>query len=265
MVYWIVFNMEDKVIGASRSLRQALCAVFDVESYIEVLFNGRAKRAVNILPSSFKGWKEAGPGPYYKLDVNLAKRKLEDARKELAAKGLLVNGKIPELSIDLGGLDRTTADRGEFCQQQFAKIGIELKFNLNDWPTLQEKVHNKQCQMYTMGWHADYPDAENFLQLYYGPNIQKQTNNSNYASPEFDRLYEQVRTMPDTPVRTKLYARMINMLSRDCPALLLTEPVSYVLHYDWVENIKPHPIGYGFAKYRRLDVQRRRELGGKEK
>ncbi|MDY7011300.1 MAG: ABC transporter substrate-binding protein, partial [Planctomycetota bacterium] len=264
-VYWIVFNMEDEVVGSSKSLRQALCLSFDVESYLKVLFNNRGKRAVNILPSSFTGWKQAGPGPYYKFDPAAAKKIIEDAKMELDAKGLLVNGGIPQLTLDLPGIDSEMAKRAEFFRQQFAKIGVQMKTNLNDWPKLQEKVHNKQCQMYTMGWHADYPDAENFLQLFYSPNIEKQTNNSNYSNPEFDRLYEKVRVMPDTPERTMLYAKMVNMISEDCPVLLLTEPQSYVLIYDWVKNFKPHPIGYGYAKYSRIDTALRHKLGGKEK
>lgn len=264
-VYWIVFNMEDDVLGASKSLRQALCAAFDVESYLKVLFNDRGRRAVNILPSTFKGSKEAGPGPYYRLDLKLAKEKVEDAKKDLAARGLLKSGRIPQLTIDLAGNDQAAIRQGEFFMQQFAKIGVRLKYVPNDWPKLQEKVNNKQCQMYTMGWHADYPDAENFLQLYYSPNIAKQTNNSNYSSPAFDALYEKVRIMPDTPERTRLYARMVNIISEDCPVLMLTEPQSYVLVYDWVQSRKPHPIGAGYGKYSWIDTKRRHELGGKER
>ncbi len=264
-VYWIVFNMEDEVVGAGKSLRQALCLSFDVESYLKVLFNDRGRRAVNILPNSFTGWKQAGPGPYYKFDLESARKKIEEAKKELAAKGLLKNGEIPQLTLDLGGTDSETAKRAEFFRQQFAKIGVRMKTNLNDWPKLQEKVNNKQCQMYTMGWHADYPDAENFLQLFYSPNIAKQTNNSNYSNPQFDRLYEKVRVMPESPERTGLYAKMINIISEDCPVLLLTEPQSYVLIYDWVKNFKPHPVGYGYSKYRRIDTALRHKLGGKEK
>ncbi len=264
-VYWIAFNMEDEVVGASKSLRQALCLSFDVESYLKVFFNNRGRRAVNILPNSFKGWKEAGPGPYYKFDLKLAKKKIAEAKKELAAKGLLTNGKIPQLTLDFAGTDSETSNRAEFCRQQFAKIGVRMKTNLNDWPKLQEKVHNKQCQMYTMGWHADYPDAENFLQLFYSPNIEKQTNNSNYSNEEFDNLYEKARVMADSPERTRLYVKMVNIISEDCPMLMLTEPQSYVLIYEWVKNFKPHPVGYGYSKYRRIDVALRHKLGGKEK
>ncbi len=263
-VYWIVFNMEDPVIGASKSLRQALSLSFDVKTYLKVLFNDRGKPAVNILPSSFQGWEEAGPSPYATFDLERAKAKLQDAKKELAAAGQLVDGEIPPLELDFGATGGEMVRRGDFFRQQFAQVGIKLKPVYQDWPKLQEKVHNKQTQMYTMGWHADYPDAENFLQLYYSPNIEKGTNNSNYSNPAYDRLFEKVRVMPDSPERTALYAGMVNIISEDCPVLLLTEPVSYVLVYDWVHNVKPHPIGYGYTKYRRIDVQRRRKLGGKE-
>ncbi len=52
------------------------------------------------------------------------------------------------------------------------------------------------------------------------------------------------------------------MVSEDCPVLLLTEPISFVLLYDWVGNYKPHPVGYGFGKYTRIDAALRRKMGG---
>ena len=262
-IYWIIFNMEDPVVGASKSLRQALCLAFDVESYIKVLYNGRGKRAVNVIPSSFKGHVEAGPGPYYRLDREEARKKIVAAKAELARAGKLVNGEIPELKFDLvlqSAADAVTAD---FIKYQFAKVGVKLKIVANDWPTQQRKVRNKQAQIYTMGWHADYPDAENFFQLYYSPNIAKYTNNANYKSPEFDKLYERIRAMPDTPERTKIYGKMARIISEDCPALLLAEPDSFVLYYEWAKNIKQHPIGYGFKKYTRIDTDLRKKLGGR--
>ena len=262
-VYWLAFNMEDPVVGASKSLRQALCLAFDVESYINVLFNGRGVRSVNILPSDFKGHDEAGPGPYYRLDLAEAKKKIEQARAELSAAGRLVDGSLPSLTVDMGGTDSHMKSIGEFIQQQFAKIGLDVKIVLNDWPTLQDKVHNKRTQIYTMGWQADYPDAENFLQLFYSGNVAKGTNDTNYSNPEFDRLYERVRVMQDSPQRTDVYARMVNMISEDCPVLLIDEPLTFVLYYDWVKNVKTHPIGYGFTKYRRIDVALREKLGGR--
>ncbi len=262
-VYWIVFNMEDPIFAASKSLRQGLCLGFDVESYLDVIFNGRGIRPVNIVPSTFKGHAEAGPGPYFRYDIEAAKVKLARAREELAAADLLDNGEIPTLRLDVGSGDTATITRTEFMKQQFAKVGIELKITYNDWPTLQQKVDNKQTQMYTMGWGADYPDAENFLQLYYTGNIAAGTNNSNYSNPEFDKLYEQIRTMDDTPERTAIYAKLIQMISEDCPILPLDEPTVFVLYYEWAKNIKQPPFGAGFRKYTRIDMDLREKVTGR--
>ncbi len=262
-IYWIIFNMEDPVVGASKSLRQALCLAFDVENYIKVLYNGRGKRAVNVIPSSFKGHVEAGPGPYYKLDREAARKKIVAAKAELARAGKLVNGEIPELKLDLVLRNAADAVTADFIKYQFGKVGVRLKIVANDWPTQQRKVRNKQAQIYTMGWHADYPDAENFFQLYYSPNIAKYTNNANYTNARFDELYRRIRTMSDTPARTKIYGEMAGIISEDCPALLLAESESFVLYYEWAKNIKQHPIGYGFKKYARIDAELRKKLGGR--
>jgi ABC-type oligopeptide transport system substrate-binding subunit len=269
-IYWIAFNMDDSVVGKSKSLRQALCLAFDVKSYIKVLHNGRGKPAVNIVPSTFVGHEAAGEGPYYTphTDENRddllarAKAKLAEAKKELAAAGALVNGEIPKLKLDATqGPNAST--QSDFIRQQFAKLDLEVDIVLNDWPTLQTKVHNKDVQMYTMGWHADYPDAENFLQLFYGPNIDKGTNNTNYSDEQFDQWYEKARVMEASPQRLELYVKMIRKISQDVPVLLLSEPLGFALFYDWVENVKAHPIGYGYTKYRDIDVDLRRRLGGR--
>lgn len=263
-VYWFAFNMEDPVVGGSKALRQAMCLSYDVESHIKVLFNGRGRRAVNTVPGDFKAGRAAGPGPYYRFDLDAAKAKIQQAKQELAAKGLLdEDGEIPVIEVDLSQ-GSYAVKMAEFARRQFSRIGVRIEPIHNDWPTLQQKVHNKQTQVYTMGWHADYFDSETFLQLYYSPNIKKGTNNTNYANPEYDNLFEQARVMFDTPERTTLYAKMINLVSEDCPVLLLSEPQTFLLCYDWYRNVLQHPIGYGFGKYRRIDVGLRRKRGGRE-
>ncbi|MCY2931886.1 MAG: ABC transporter substrate-binding protein [Planctomycetota bacterium] len=263
-VYWLVFNMTDKILGASTSLRQGLCASIDYDNYVKLVIRDRGRHAVNVLPESFDGHDQAGPGPYFRFDLPLARRRIEQARAELADKGLLADGQIPELTLDLGSQDELAKNQAEFFRQQFARVGVRLRPVFNDWNTLQAKVNRKLCQMYAMGWHADYPDAESFLQTFTTGNIDKQINNSNYSSAAFDELYNAARVMPPSPERTALYARMTQQISEDCPVGPLTEPLYFLLAYDWVHNVKPHPIGYGFLRYHRIDVQRRAALGGRE-
>lgn len=262
-IYWYAFNMDDPVVGKSKSLRQALSLAYDVQEHIDDLFNGRGVRAVNYVPRDFEAHNEAGPSPYARFDVEAARAKLRQARQELEAAGAIRPGEpIPPLTLDLPGRDEGARKMGELARKNFGRLGLSVNIELNDWPTLQSKVHNKKTQIYAMGWHADYPDPENFLQNFYTPNIDRGTNNTNYSNAAFDRLFAQAALMMPSPQRTELYVQMIRILNEDCPVLLLSEPVGYFLAYDWLHNVKPHPIGYGFSKYRRLDVERRRQQGG---
>ena len=68
----------------------------------------------------------------------------------------------------------------------------------------------------------------------------------------FDRLLEQARVMPDSPERTELYRQMARIVIDDCPWLLISEPLSYVLHQKRVANYKPHLFPFGMEKYYRL-------------
>ena len=264
-IFWIAFNLEDEVTGKSKSLRQGLHLGFDVEEYIRTVWNGRGKRGLNIIPSTFPGHKEAGRGPYAHVDLAAAKAKIEDAKKELIAAGVIGPGdNIPVITLDLPGRDELSRRIAQFIKGEFRKVGVRVKIELNDWPTLQDKIHNKRFQVCTMGWHADYPDAENFLQNFYSPNIESNTNYVSYVNKEFDRLFEESSKYPDVEQRVPLYAKMAQMISEDVPIMLLAEPTSYTLLRPWTHNFKAHPIAYGLGKYTRIDLEARIKAGGRK-
>jgi len=268
-VYWLEFNMSDPVMRASPSLRRAICLAVDVETYVSVLFNGRGKRAINCLPSSLEqldpaGYQAhvlAGPGPYYRYDPDKAAAMLLAARDELAASGLLIEGHLPTLRIDLPGADVQYAKMGDFFRQQLQAVGLDATVTLNDWSTFQAKVSAGKTQMHAAGWRSPDGRADSFLQRFYSG---AGSPSAAYSNRRFDVLYERVRALPDSDQRTQLQAEMTRMISEDCPVLLLTEPESFVLTYDWLKNVKPHPVGYGYDKYLRIDTDRRRALGGRE-
>ncbi|MCP4374878.1 MAG: hypothetical protein GY794_01655 [bacterium] len=263
-IYWIAFNMEDKVVGASKTLRQGLYLSFDVEEYVKTVWNGRGKRALNIIPSTFNGYKEAGRGPYAHLNIEAAKKKIEQAKKELVAAGVIRPGEdIPTITLDLGGRDETVRRIAQFVKGEFRKVGVRVKIELNDWPTLLGKINNKRFQACTLGWHADYPDAENFLQNFYSPNIDMNTNYVSYVNKEFDRLFEESSKYPNVKDRVPLYAKMAQMIAEDVPIMPLIEPVTYTLLRPWTYNFKYHPITYGLGKYTRIDVEMRVKAGGR--
>ncbi len=263
-LFWVAFNMRDEIVGRSKSLRQGLSLAVDVEAMCDVLFSGLGRRSVNIIPSLLPGYEIAEPSPYARYDLEAAKEKIAQAKVELGEWGLLdANGEIPELTLDLPGDQEFDRRYGEFIQQQYQQVGIRLKVNPQDWPTFQKRVQLKKMQIATMGWHADYPDAENFLQLYYSGNIDKGSNDTNYANPEFDKLYEQIQYNLDREYRLKAYAEMVRIVNEDCPMSYLREPEYFSLRYKWIKNGKPHPVGYGYLKCIRVDTELRKQLKGK--
>ncbi len=100
------------------------------------------------------------------------------------------------------------------------------------------------------GWGLDYPDAENTLQLFYGPNGSPGSNDANYRNPEYDALYEQTSVMLPSPERTALYQRMNRMVIDDCVALTgLSRTRIYLWHRDVIGVPDREVVGGFWLKY----------------
>jgi ABC-type transport system substrate-binding protein len=112
------------------------------------------------------------------------------------------------------------------------------------------------AQIFRWGWNADYPDPENFLFLLYGPNKKVGNNGenaSNYESPEFDRLFERMKNMNNSPERTALIDLMLEIARRDAPWVWGLHPKRFTLHNAWVYNVAANNMANNTLKYIRLD------------
>ena len=154
----------------------------------------------------------------------------------------------------------------DWYQNQFAKINVQLQVRPTDYNRFQDKIRKGNAQIYEWGWHADYPDPENFLFLLHGAQSKVKAqgeNASNYASPEFDRLFEQMKNMPDSAARQARIDRMVAILRQDAPWLWGYHPKDFALYHAWFGNLKPNRIAYNTVKYQRIDSalreQKRRE------
>lgn len=253
--YYIGFNMDDPVVGANKQLRQALTCAFNSEQYVR-FYNGRIVRARSPIPPGIGGFEDlAVPYPF----------DLAQARRLLAAAGYPdgrdpATGRRLALTIDLGRANDPEARAAtELLVDFMRQIGVELTPVYNSWPAFLDRLDRGQVQLYQLGWVADYPDAENFLQLFYSPNRSPGPNHSNYANAECDALYEQIRVMPaDAPERLRLCRRMVEIISEDCPWIFTHHPMDYIIHHPWLKNYKPHDFPYGMAKYYNIDTDARR-------
>ncbi len=256
-VYYMGFNWDDPVVGASndpeqnlrnRKLRQALSCAYEFDQ-MNLFMNNRLYPVDGPIPTPLAGALDE-PSPY--------RFNLEKARRLLAEAGYpegidSKTGRRLELSIELGSADTNTRQSMELMADMFQKIGIVLKTNYNTWPAFIEKMNRRQAQIFRLAWVADYPDAENFLALFSSKNASPGPNHSNYRNAEIDRLYEHIRTMHDSPERTAIYEKMANIIVEDSPWIFMYQPMSFALQHSWVENFIPHDYPYGMDKYRRIN------------
>ncbi len=249
--YWLGFNMEDEAVGKNLPLRKAISCAVDRDKYIELFTNNRAEAAYGIIPPLMKT---------YNPDIKNISETSYDPQKaiELVKEAEKIHGgKLPRLRLSMPGTDAVFRQYGEFFKLCFSKVGLDVEIDYMDWPTFQNKIKTKSAQLFSLGWIADYPDEENFLQLFYSKNKSPGPNNFNYFNPEFDRLYEQICVMGDSAERDALYRRAEKIAVKDCPAVFLSHGVAYILVHDWVHNTRPHAFGYGLSQYRRVDTAKR--------
>ena len=254
--FWLGFNMEDPILGKNKPLREAISYALDRQKYIELFWNGRDDIAYGFIPPLMKAYNPQISKTGKSYNPSKAIELISEAEK-------IYGGKLPTLILSTGGTDTLSRQMGQFWQRCFKDVGLDVEVEYMDWPTFQDKVKSKSTQMFGLGWIADYPDAENFLQLFYSKNVSPGTNNFNYSNPDFDRIYEQVAVMPDCPQRTELYRKAEQIVIEDCPAAFINHRVAYILHHDWAKNYKPHVFQYGLSKYRRIDMAKRAAYKGR--
>ena len=272
---YIGFNMLDPVVGGNseraRKLRRALSIAIDIEEYISIFLNGRGLAAQGPLPPGLFAYRAGvdGINPYvYDWVGGSPRRKsIAEAKRLLAAAGYKDgidqdSGKPLLLHFDSVGTGPDAKAWLNWLRKQFAKIDIQLVIRNTDYNRFQDKMAKAKAQIFRWGWNADYPDPENFLFLFYGPNAKfggQGENASNYQNPEFDRMFERMRSLPNNEERQQLIDQMVQQLRDDAPWVWGYHPKSFALYHGWLKNVKPNQLAHNRLKYLRVDSTLRRD------
>ena len=116
-------------------------------------------------------------------------------------------GRPLELTFDQTGSDTFYRQTAELFAEDLRGLGIVLKPEFNTKSRFFQKLNTGNVQLFRLSWTGDYPDAENFLQLFYGPNAGS-CNRVSYRDSAYDAMYEEILSMPDSPARTEKYRKM---------------------------------------------------------
>ena len=270
---YVAFNWDDQVVGGpserARKLRHAISIAFDVEDQISIFANGRGIAAQGPIAPGIFGYVEGkegiNPVVYDWVDGKPQRKSIEAARKLLAEAGY-PDGRDAKsgqpLVLYLDTVARGPGDKAVFdwYRQQFEKLSIQLEIRTTDWNRFQEKIRKGTTQLFRLGWNADYPDPENFLFLLHGPQSRARTqgeNAANYENPEYDALFEKMKSMANGPERQRIIDRMVEIARRDAPWIWGIHPKDYSLRHAWLANDKPNNMARNSIKYLKLDVEQR--------
>jgi oligopeptide transport system substrate-binding protein len=239
--WWIEFNLKDPLLGKNLKLRQALAHAFDRKKALELIYNNRGTLSDSPVPSFIEGAQNQSPAPF----------SYDPARaKQLLAEAGYPDGKgLPRLTMDLRGPGTAPRHLAELIQRNFADIGVPVDILANSFPEALEKMKRSKFQIILGGWAADYPDAENYLQLFASANLAPGTNSAWFINAEYDALYKAIRAMPPSADRTQKVQRMIQILQRDLPIIPFFVAQDYRVVHSRVQNYKYHLLTRSHGKY----------------
>jgi len=271
-IFYLAFNMVDPIVGgytdAAKKLRQAISIAINEEEYISIFMNERGLAAQGVIPPGIFGYEEGEKGTnkvvYNWIEGKRVRKSLDVAKKLLTQAGY-PNGISEKTGKPLKLYYDTTAtgpdDRAlmDWYRKQFDTLGIQLVIRATDYNRFQDKVRKGKAQLFSWGWNADYPDPENFLFLLYGANASVDTNgaginSSNYKNPQFDRLFEKMKTMKNSPQRMDIIRQMVQISREDAPWIWGVHSKSLALSHAWYRNVIPNAMANNTLKYKRIDA-----------
>jgi ABC-type transport system substrate-binding protein len=244
-IQYIYWNMLDPIVGGlSRekiALRRALAMSYDVREEIKVVRNGQAVAADYPIPPGVVGhvpnWKSAiayDPAAANALLDRFGYRRGPDGWRTLP------DGK--PLAVQYASRPDTLGrQQEEMVKKGYDAVGVRMAPKKDKFPELLKL--EKQCKLVsrTAAWIADYPDGDNFMQLFYGPNAY-QSNNGCVAIPEYDALYRRTAKMPAGPERVRMSQEMPRILEVYGTHRLTTSRYRNQLIQPRVLGYRKHPI-----------------------
>lgn len=280
--YIIGFNMLDPVLGhgdspaqaeRNRKLRQAISIAIDWEEYSKIFPKKAGETAMSPLPPGIPGSRDGtpegvNPVTHRLVDGKVERRPIEDARRLMVEAGYPAGRDAKTgrpLVINYDFYAPATPERKpeiDWVVRQFAKLDIQLEVRATDNNQFQDKVRKGKHQVFWLGWNADYPDAENFMFLLYGPNsksVSDGENTANYQNAEYDRLFTQLKSLDDGPAKQAVIDQMVGILRDDAPWSFGFYPYASVAVQEWIGNSKPAILIRDHGRYLKLDTALRSE------
>ena len=196
----------------NKLIRQAINYGFDKVKMMRYLRNNIGIAGTSGFVPKGMPWFDHQQVQGYKYDPVKAMQLLSEAGYP-AGKGL------PPVTLTTNA---SYLDLCKFIQSQLGEIGIQVIIDVTPPATLREMIAQSKVVFFRGSWIADYPDAENYLSLFYSPNFcPAGPNYTHFSSMAFDKLYQECIRESNDSVRGKKYMMMDNLMLEEAPVVVL--------------------------------------------
>lgn len=240
VIDYIGFNVK-KAPFDDVKVRQAFNMAIDKKQLADVVLKKTASPAYGILPPKFPGFNENLKGLTY--DPNKAKQLIKESKYGDVSK-------LPEVTLNIsGGGGTAPAAIQALVEMLKQNLGIEVNIQQQEWASYLQELNKRPTsfQMYSLGWIADYPDPEDFLDILFHGNSQN--NYMEYNNPEVNKLLEQARTEIDQKKRVELYQQAEQIIINDAVWIPLFFHDDYWLDKPYVKGLIHPPFVIPRLKY----------------
>lgn len=192
----------------NKALRQAVNYGFDRHKMVKYLRNGMGIPAIHgFIPKGLPGYAEIDG---YTYQPEKAKQLIEQYKTE-------TGDNKPEITI---GTNSQYLDLCEYVQRELEKLGINVIIDVMPPSTLRQMKSSGELDIFRGSWIADYPDAENYLSLFYSPNFSPNgPNYMHFKNQVYDSLYIKSLSISNIEERKILYTKMDSIIVEEAPVV----------------------------------------------
>ncbi len=222
----------------SALLRKAVNYGFDRKKMITYLRNGIGKPAVNgFIPKGLPGYDNIKG---YEYDATLSRKLIAQYIKD-------TGDTSPEITI---GTNSQYLDICEYIQRELQKVGLKVNIDVMPPSTLRQMKSSGELDAFRASWIADYPDAENYLSLFYSKNFTPNgPNYTHFKSATYDSLYEHSLSITDIGQRKKLYRTMDSLIIDKSPIIPLYYDEVVRFTQKTISGFEPNAQNFLVLKY----------------
>ena len=192
-----------------RKFRQALNHAIDKNEIATNILGGLVLPAKGVIPPGFPSYKPDLNG--YRYDPETAQKLFGESRYE----GDPDN--VPPIILTVSGdlESPVNLDIKAIIQSWRETLGIEVEIRRSGWTAFLQELQLRNIQMFSLGWIADYPDPQSFLDILF--HSESSNNCGSYSNSELDSLLEKARIEPNQSLRFEQYNRIEQMIIDDAP------------------------------------------------